>query len=95
MMHTGIKIESKIIKETASTKYVAQTLDIFFDNLSTIGLIEQAITNEAKNVKAISLHLKIKNIKINKTIVKVIFLKFMYLSKNFSSIITPHILQNL
>ena len=80
---------SKIIKIPAVTISVAIPLENFFDNLSTMGFKEHAITNDAKNIIAISLHLKIKNKKRSTTIVKVIFLKFKYLLKITLNIFLP------
>lgn len=83
------------------TSTAAKFLGIFFSNLSTIGFIEQAITNEAKNIIAIFLQQKIKtknNMTSNKNI---IFLTCTYLFKkifkytHFTSTIIVSIIANL
>jgi hypothetical protein len=57
-----------------------------FESLSTIGLREQAITNDAKNSIIISVFLKIKTIKTKAKIKNTIFLVVMYFGNKFSNI---------
>jgi hypothetical protein len=86
IIQTGIQTARIISIIPAVTISVAKVLGIFFDNLSTIGFREQAITNEAKNITAMSLHLKIKTknkITINE---KVIFFELTYFFTKSSNI---------
>ena len=56
-MQTGINIASIKRIKPAVTISAAIPLGRFFDNLSTIGFKEQAMTKEAKNIIAISSHI--------------------------------------
>jgi hypothetical protein len=87
----GTKNPHPKIRVPPKTKVVANVRFIFADNLSTTGLSEHDITNDAKNNIAMSLIWVINSRKSITTIKKIMFLGVIYFSENFSNIfITPY-----
>jgi len=92
IIQTGIKTAIIINNEMEVTIIAAIFRGIFFVILSTIGFKEQAITNDAKNIMAMSLQVKIKVKNSNNTIKNIIFFEFTYFFTAFSNIKSPKIL---
>ncbi len=77
------------IKNTDKTILAAIGRLYFFDNLSTAGFSEHAITNDAKNIIAISCIFITATKKINAAKLNNIFLAVIYFGNIFSNITPP------